>query len=128
MDLPVTAVASYSSMQESYLQQSAVAAQRQVTAQQRIETATSNNDRTQRQDQSDPRRESERLARDAAVARQAKAESVRAPGFKFDYEDTTRVMKVQDSKAVLIYQVPTKGQLAILEAAERIASRIQVTV
>lgn len=128
MDLPVTAVASYSPMQESYLQQSAVAVQRQVTAQQRVETATSNNDRTQRQDQTDPRREAERLAREGDAARRAAAtESARAPGFKFEYEDTTRVMKVQDSKSVLIYQVPTKGQLALLEAAERATARIQVT-
>lgn len=128
MDVASVSAPSYSPMQESYLQQSAFAAQRQVTAQQRVETATSNNDRTQRQDQSDPRREAERLAREGDAARRAAvAASARAPGFKFEYEDTTRVMKVQDSKFVLIYQVPTKGQLALLDAAERAATRIQVT-
>lgn len=122
MDLPITAPTSYSPVQESYLQQGAVAVQRQVAAQ-RNEAASSNNERTQqRQDQVDPRREAARLAREAAAR-----EPIRSPGFKFEYEDTTRIMNVQDTKGVLIYQVPTKGQLALLEAAERTAGRIEVT-
>lgn len=125
MEVASISAASYSPVQVSSLQQGAVAAQRRVTPQQN-ESVASNT--AQRQDQADPRREAERLAREGdAVRRAAAAESARAPGFKFEYEDTARVMKVQDSKSVLIYQVPTKGQLALLEAADRAAARIQVT-
>jgi hypothetical protein len=122
MDLAISAPPSYSPVQESYLQQSAVAVQRRV-ATQRNEATSGNNERTQqRQDQVDPRREAARLAREAAAS-----EPARAPGFKFEYEDATRIMNVQDTKGVLIYQVPTKGQLALLEATERSAARIEVT-
>jgi hypothetical protein len=36
-------------------------------------------------------------------------------------------MKLQDSKGVLIYQIPSKGQLALLRATEAAASRVDTT-
>lgn len=37
---------------------------------------------------------------------------------EFDHDEGTRVMKVLDSKDVLIYQVPPKGELTLIRAAE----------
>ena len=48
-------------------------------------------------------------------------EASRAPGFQFEYEDSRQVMKVLNGKGVLIYQVPSKGQLALIEAADQAA-------
>ncbi len=35
-------------------------------------------------------------------------------GVRFEYENKTQVMKVSDNKGILIYQVPSKGQLALI--------------
>lgn len=37
---------------------------------------------------------------------------------EFEHDEGTRVMKVLDSKDVLIYQVPPKGELTLIRAAE----------
>lgn len=37
---------------------------------------------------------------------------------QFEHDEGTRVMKVLDSKDVLIYQVPPKGELTLIRAAE----------
>lgn len=39
-------------------------------------------------------------------------------GIKFDVEDGRRVLKVFDSKDVLIYQLPPKGALTLIKAQE----------
>lgn len=46
------------------------------------------------------------------------AEPARSPGIRFEYEDNHRVMRVHNSKGVLIYQVPSKGQLALIAAED----------
>lgn len=45
-------------------------------------------------------------------------EVARSPGFSFEYQDKHQVMKVHNSKGFLIYQVPSKGQLALIQAEE----------
>lgn len=45
--------------------------------------------------------------------------SNQAHSFTFTYEEGQRVMKVFDSKAVLIYQVPPKGRLQLLLLEQR---------
>lgn len=40
---------------------------------------------------------------------------------EFEQDEGTRVMKVLDSKDVLIYQVPPKGQLTLIKAEEAAA-------
>jgi len=54
------------------------------------------------------------------AGRQAEAvsELARNPGFQFEYEDRRQVMKVHNGRGVLIYQVPSKGQLALIQAEE----------
>jgi hypothetical protein len=47
-------------------------------------------------------------------------------GFKFEFKDNVRVMEVHDNKGVLIYQVPPKGQLQLLQA-EKKASKLDTT-
>ncbi len=37
---------------------------------------------------------------------------------EFEHDEGTRVMKVLDSKDVLIYQVPPKGELTLIRASE----------
>lgn len=70
-----------------------------------------------------PRAELAAVARDARKAREEDirdkepvSDSSRAPGFSFEYQDSHRVMKVHNVKGVFIYQVPSKGQLALVEA------------
>ncbi|MFA5081854.1 MAG: hypothetical protein WC474_04815 [Hydrogenophilaceae bacterium] len=46
-------------------------------------------------------------------------------GFAFEYEGTRQVMKVNNEKGVLIYQVPSKGQLALIEAEDDARQRSQ---
>lgn len=49
------------------------------------------------------------------------------PGaIQFDSEEGTRVMKVLDSRDVLIYQVPSKGELALIRAEEAASRRVLV--
>lgn len=47
-----------------------------------------------------------------------------AGAIQIEMEEGTRIMKVLDSKDVLIYQVPTKGELALVNAEEAAAKRI----
>jgi hypothetical protein len=46
-------------------------------------------------------------------------------GILFEYRDGTRVMKVNDSKGVLIYQVPPKGELQLVLEQERQARMLE---
>ncbi len=41
---------------------------------------------------------------------------------QFEFEDSTRIMKVLDSKDVLIYQVPPKGALTLIKNLEGVAA------
>jgi hypothetical protein len=45
---------------------------------------------------------------------------------QFDMEEGSRVMKVLDSKDVLIYQVPSKGELTLIKAEEAASRRMLV--
>ncbi len=66
---------------------------------------------TQRAEQA--RAEASRAARAAQAVPETAGGSI-----EFEQEGATRVMKVLDSKEVLIYQVPPKGQLALVRAEE----------
>lgn len=46
-----------------------------------------------------------------------------AGAIQIEMEEGTRIMKVLDSKDVLIYQVPSKGELALVNAEEAAARR-----
>lgn len=62
--------------------------------------------------------EAEKLREEAARKKEASTEILRNPGFTFEYEGKQEVMKVHNGKGVLIYQVPSKGQIALIEAEE----------
>lgn len=124
MEISATAFPSYSPVQDNSLQQSVAAGQRQA-ARPRDEAAALRQEAANQREQLDPRQEAAREAREARKA--ATTEPVRPSGFEFDYKDSTRIMKVNDSKGFLIYQVPSKGQLALLEASESAPSKVETT-
>lgn len=65
-------------------------------------------------------------AREAAARRKEPgAEVARVHGFAFEYEGNRQVMKVNNEKGILIYQVPSKGHLALIEAEENTRKRSQ---
>ena len=57
-------------------------------------------------------------ARSAQVTSQPVQEPAPNAGLRFEYENKTQVMKVNDNKGILIYQVPSKGQLELIEAQD----------
>lgn len=59
--------------------------------------------------------------REAREAREALVQATAGGGFRFEMEGRVRVMKVLDSKDVLIYQVPPKGKLEIIESQDQAA-------
>lgn len=72
------------------------------------------------------RQEAEARAKALRAAREAlderPAPTVTTGGsIEFEQNEGTRVMKVLDSKEVLIYQVPPKGQLTLIKAEEAAA-------
>lgn len=68
-------------------------------------------------DQADrTREEALRMAREAQREREVQGGA--AGNIQFVDQDGTRVMKVMDRKDVLIYQVPTKGELALVKSEE----------
>ena len=74
--------------------------------------------------------EAERAREENARRRDPATETARSPGFVFEFQDSRQVMKVHNAKGVLIYQVPSKGQLALIEAEEaanRANSRLRLT-
>lgn len=74
----------------------------------------------------DARKVRDEVARGKEVASGAS----RSPGFSFEFQEQHRVMKVHNVKGVLIYQVPSKGQLSLIEAegnAQRIDSPLRLT-
>jgi hypothetical protein len=56
------------------------------------------------------------------------AEVTAHPGYIFEVDQQNhKIMKVSDAKGVLIYQVPSKGQLALVEAQDSAQKSIQLT-
>lgn len=56
------------------------------------------------------------------------AEVTSHPGYAFEVDQQNhKIMKVSDNKGVLIYQVPSKGELALIEAEDSSKKRIQLT-
>lgn len=56
------------------------------------------------------------------------AEVTAHPGYAFEVDSQNhKIMKVSDSKGVLIYQIPSKGQLALVSAQENDQKRLQLT-
>jgi len=58
-------------------------------------------------------------SREAREAREALVQATAGGGFQFEMEGKIRVMKVLDSKDVLIYQVPPKGKLEIIQSQDQ---------
>ena len=62
------------------------------------------------------RREALRASQEAR--REQTLQAASGGSIQFEHEDGTRIMKVMDSKDVLIYQVPPKGELMLIRAEE----------
>jgi len=62
------------------------------------------------------RRESQRASQQALQAQAIEAAS--GGSIELEQDEQTRIMKVLDSKDVLIYQVPPKGRLMLIKAEE----------
>jgi hypothetical protein len=67
------------------------------------------------------RRESQRASQQALQAQAIEAAS--GGSIEFEQDEQTRIMKVLDSKDVLIYQVPPKGRLMLIKAEEAAATQ-----
>jgi hypothetical protein len=67
------------------------------------------------------RRESQRASQEALQAQAIEAAS--GGSIEFEQDEHTRIMKVLDSKDVLIYQVPPKGRLMLIKAEEAAATQ-----
>lgn len=63
------------------------------------------------------------LARPAEVQRDRNLRATPADSIQIGNEEGARIMKVHDMKEYLIYQVPAKGQLMLVQADERAAAR-----
>lgn len=57
----------------------------------------------------------------------ARVETAFTPHYVFEYEGKQSIMKLQDSKGTLIYQIPSKGQLRVLQEADDPGRRVEVT-
>jgi len=59
-------------------------------------------------------------AHESRGAQKADASAISSsPRTQFKYSEGTRVMEVYDSKSVLIYQVPSKGLLALIHSQDK---------
>jgi hypothetical protein len=58
-------------------------------------------------------------AREAREERERLVNATAGGSFQFEMEGRTRVMKVLDSRDVLIYQVPPQGVLELIEARDQ---------
>lgn len=64
----------------------------------------------------------------AARKKSPATEVTNRPGYNFEVDQQNhKVMKVSDNKGVLIYQVPSKGELALITARESEQKRLQLT-
>jgi hypothetical protein len=128
MELALNPVASFSPMQGNLLQSAAADMRRQASngpaggaaASVTREPLTRGDER-----RADPFAAGREVEREARAGRAN--ETSKTAGFEFEYKDSTQVMKVNDSKGVLIYQVPSKGQLALLEATDPSAAQVKTT-
>jgi len=67
------------------------------------------------------RRETLRASQEAR--REQAVQAASGGSIQFEQEDGTRIMKVLDSKDVLIYQVPPKGRLVLIHAEQEAATQ-----
>jgi hypothetical protein len=97
-----------------------------------VEKAPKNQLAAAREDQKDvltkaARAQAENL-RAAQEAQREQDNQTKAGGsIQLDLEEGAHVMKVLDSKDILIYQVPSKGELAVVKAEEAAARRMLVS-
>jgi hypothetical protein len=73
-----------------------------------------------------PRTREDTLRAAQEAQREQAIQSNIAGTIQFDEEEGTHIMKVLDSKDVLIYQVPSKGQLSLVKAEEAAARRMLI--
>lgn len=97
-----------------------------------VEKAPENQVAVARDDQKDAREKAAQARADDLRAiqetRREPNHQIQAGGsIQLDLEEGTPVMKVLDSKDILIYQVPSKGELAVVKAEEAAALRMLVS-
>lgn len=132
MDFSVTSATSYLPAQ-NYAQQASVRSNGGTDAQSRDAGASSADNRapsTDRTELSPASLEAQKAREEAARRQDPAAEVSSTPGFSFEYEGNRQVMKVHNAKGVLIYQVPSKGQLALIQAedsAQEGSSQLRLT-
>lgn len=86
----------------------------------KIETAGGGRRDASAQAESSPASLAAQKAREEAARKNDPSATVSlSPGFSFEYQDNQRVMTVHNAKGVLIYQVPSKGQLALIQAEDK---------
>jgi hypothetical protein len=83
-------------------------------------------DQQARRAQSEIQREGQRPVRESERMAQPQAQASVIGRIEFVVVDDAKVMRVLDSKEVLIYQMPSKGQLTLLRAAENAEKRAEV--
>ncbi len=71
--------------------------------------------------------QAENLRAAQEVQREQDNQTKTGGSIQLDLEEGTHVMKVLDSKDILIYQVPSKGELALVKAEEVAARRMLVS-
>jgi hypothetical protein len=67
-------------------------------------------------------------ARQAEARKDPTGETASQSGIQFEYQDQRQVMKLYNSKGVLIYQVPSEGRLTLIEADDAAASRPSIEI
>lgn len=119
MDLSVSATASTYLPVQGHAQQAGVRGNNGAETQDYLATSGgSRRDQTSRTETALVTPETQKAQEEAARRKDPSAEVSRTPGFSFEYQDNHQVMKVHNAKGVLIYQVPSKGQLALIQAED----------
>lgn len=134
MDLSISATSAAYLPMQAYAQQAALAGYPGPTPQQNTtvtaDTRGSRQSSATRAELSPASPEAQKAQEEAARRKDPSAEVSRSPGFKFEFQDSQQIMKVHNAKGVLIYQVPSKGQLALIEAednAQRLGQQLRLT-
>ncbi|NTV94049.1 MAG: hypothetical protein HGA75_01350 [Thiobacillus sp.] len=120
MDLSVPATTAYPPSQ-TLVREGGVRANLELAA--RSNSGT--DERRVRPEASPASAEAQKAREESARKQEANTEAVRNPGFTFEYEGRHEIMKVHNGKGFLIYQVPSKGQLALVEAEDSAQQRNQ---
>lgn len=115
MDLSVTAATAYLPVQ-AYAQQAGARGQGATVQEQAA--AAAEQAASARLDSMAISPEAQQARDEAARRKDPGAEVARNAGIRFEYQDNHQVMKVNNTKGYLIYQVPSKGQLALIQAEE----------